>query len=324
MTYAEADQSLQGRNRESRKIANNTYLHREGEDIAIRLHNTDIVRFKPNGDIVLDSGGWLTVTTKQRMNEYLRRDMGEIWSERGVWYVALISQKDSEPSEFTRRFSCFDCKKRWEASVELFEGTSNLSGEKSQYCPKCGKKAGYASAARKIVPFADGMVIHPDTSVEGAGEDPKAKLKLKKQISQYVADYMRAMERGEVPPPSGGDCWYCCMRPEQTGTVDIGLHKAKQAIMGNGHGKQTLGEAFKDTNHILGHIEEKYYVPSLLHRAIELFPISQAAKWWIGSFWATGASEQERLSARGAGATCKDHVAKALTRYLNRQLGMAA
>jgi hypothetical protein len=92
MTYTEADSLLQGRNLHSRKIGNNTYLHRvsgvPGDDIAIRLHDTDILRFKADGSVVLHTGGWRTVTTKERMNEHLR-DLGFRIDQRSFkWYVS--------------------------------------------------------------------------------------------------------------------------------------------------------------------------------------------------------------------------------------------
>ena len=57
----------------SKKIGNNTFeiLFSNG-DKAIRLHNTDIVTFKNSGDIILNTGGWKTSTTKNRINEHLK------------------------------------------------------------------------------------------------------------------------------------------------------------------------------------------------------------------------------------------------------------
>lgn len=70
-----------------RKLANNTYLEHPTDDTyAIRLHSTHVVTFHANGDTVLDSGGWQTVTTKERMNRYLPRP----WRLRqtdGVWLL---------------------------------------------------------------------------------------------------------------------------------------------------------------------------------------------------------------------------------------------
>ena len=68
MNYKNANDKLQGRCKDSRKIANNTYLKRRGQDIAVMLHETDIVIFHPNNTFTLNSGGYRTRTTKARMN----------------------------------------------------------------------------------------------------------------------------------------------------------------------------------------------------------------------------------------------------------------
>ena len=53
----------------------------------IRLHRIDILVFKPNGDVVLNSDGWQTVTTKERMNKFLPKDWG-IYQKKNVWYLS--------------------------------------------------------------------------------------------------------------------------------------------------------------------------------------------------------------------------------------------
>ena len=85
-TYAELDAKLQGRNAQSRKLANNTYAHRRGDDIAVRLHETDVLTFRPNGTVVLDSGGWRSTTTKSRFNEFLPMPF-RVWQAKGRWNV---------------------------------------------------------------------------------------------------------------------------------------------------------------------------------------------------------------------------------------------
>ncbi len=67
MNYEEVELQLQGRNRLSKKYANNTYLLRNDGYIALKYHSTEVVKFYPNGDIVLDNGGWYTSTTKERI-----------------------------------------------------------------------------------------------------------------------------------------------------------------------------------------------------------------------------------------------------------------
>ena len=63
--------------RDSKKVGHNTYARRiarlteedEGVeyDIAIRYHSTDIVTYHPDGSITLNTGGWDTTTTTNRM-----------------------------------------------------------------------------------------------------------------------------------------------------------------------------------------------------------------------------------------------------------------
>ena len=72
--------------RESKKLLNNTYLVRSGKKIAVRLHNTDVVTFTPK-TITLNSGGWLTVTTKDRMNKYLPSNV-KVFANKGEWFVS--------------------------------------------------------------------------------------------------------------------------------------------------------------------------------------------------------------------------------------------
>jgi len=84
-SYKEAAAILNGRDR--RKLANNTWLERRnGEHIAVRLHQTDVVTYRVDGTTVLDSGGWRTVTTKDRINRFGPQG-ARVWSDRGEWRI---------------------------------------------------------------------------------------------------------------------------------------------------------------------------------------------------------------------------------------------
>ena len=97
MNYQEADQQLQGRCYDARKIANNTWLERlDDELIGVRLHSTYIVKFRANGDVIIDSGGWRTVTTKERINRYAFNGPDGVYQEDYQWYV---SWRTIEPFE---------------------------------------------------------------------------------------------------------------------------------------------------------------------------------------------------------------------------------
>lgn len=285
LDYTTASAQLTGRNHTSRKLANNTYLQRRGDSIAVRLHATDILTLQLNGDIVLDTGGWTTATTKARFNEFLPRGF-RVHSEKGVWYLS-------------------------HGSFWSFDAAGNATPNNPEY---------------REYPYADGITIHADDTVSGIGGDPNAKLKLRRRIASYVKGYMSALAAGNVPVPSAGDCWYCALRTSQVETVDFGAHVKGKAASGfyDGTGDIPLGAAIGDTSHLISHMDEKYYVPSLLVNAIERFGVSQAAKWYLGSFWDTAASQESRDSARRVGACCVDQIRRALRRYLIAQFGMQA
>jgi hypothetical protein len=87
MNYVEAAEKLGSR--DSRKVGNNTYLERlDDETIGLRLHSTYVVKFHSDESVTLDSGGWQTVTTKERMNWV---DNVRVYSDDFTWYVRRIT-----------------------------------------------------------------------------------------------------------------------------------------------------------------------------------------------------------------------------------------
>jgi len=84
--YDSANRFLDGKN--SRKLAHNTLVHRDrpGDAIRVRYHNTDVVTYHLGGSIELNSGGYQTVTTKQRMNQLLPPGHG-VYQYRHEWFV---------------------------------------------------------------------------------------------------------------------------------------------------------------------------------------------------------------------------------------------
>lgn len=97
------------KNRLSKKLANNTYAElriasvfdtsqiikpvsrlewddtpAERRAVAVRLHQTDVVTFTGDGHLILNTGGWKTVTTKARINDYTPYDVN-VWSVKGEW-----------------------------------------------------------------------------------------------------------------------------------------------------------------------------------------------------------------------------------------------
>jgi hypothetical protein len=60
-------------------------VRRDDNTIAIRYQQTDVVTYRADGTIILNSGGWKTVTTKARINEYTRV---RLYADKGQWFIA--------------------------------------------------------------------------------------------------------------------------------------------------------------------------------------------------------------------------------------------
>lgn len=81
--------SIEEKVKKSRIIGNNTLLidYKDGRR-AVRLHNTDIITFS-NDVITLNSGGWKTVTTKDRINAHCRmfEKIPYLYQRDSQWFI---------------------------------------------------------------------------------------------------------------------------------------------------------------------------------------------------------------------------------------------
>lgn len=73
-------------------VGNNTHLVRadqlaEEGRIELVLHSTPVVVFYSDNSAQLFSGGWRTVTTKDRLNRVLRPNGWSVYSERRTWKI---------------------------------------------------------------------------------------------------------------------------------------------------------------------------------------------------------------------------------------------
>jgi len=245
MLYAEAKALLEtgrgGRKVLVRKLR--TVLELGSNDtVVMRLVDTPIIGWRPNGDIQINTNLWRTRTTKRRFNDYLPSEW-YVYSRQGIWYI---------------RHGDWD------------NGTTYV--------------------------FADNMTLHPDGTVRGAATlEETEKLKaLPRQINVYAKGFVDALAAGEIAEPSAGDCWHCSMK-SQTG--------------------KTLGDEVGTGDHLRSHIEEGYYVPSLLANAIAAYPVSIWATSVIGVLWSGGPNRIDELA--------KKQVYRSIRLYLRRKLGLS-
>lgn len=136
-----------------KRISKNVYARRgydyspAGPIPAIRIthHRTEILSYRPDNTIELNTNGWLTVTTKRWMNALLPSGV-RIWSELGNWYVACGWRTE----EFLTRYRTRD---------PYIKGTDGhyhsvpLKERPMEYVRRTG------AFPKVIVPFYDGMIL---------------------------------------------------------------------------------------------------------------------------------------------------------------------
>jgi len=94
-----------------------TTVYTEDDWTVVRYHQTDVVRFREGGPIILNTGGYRTVTTKLRMNQASSQfGLGYRVSQNNfTWYVdfedkchvfaedTLVLGEEKMPTQFSRR-----------------------------------------------------------------------------------------------------------------------------------------------------------------------------------------------------------------------------
>lgn len=67
------------------------YTRQDGAKVT-RLHFTDIIFEYPDGSFMVTTGGWKTITTKDRLNNHMPRGWN-IYSQKGVWFVTRNGER---------------------------------------------------------------------------------------------------------------------------------------------------------------------------------------------------------------------------------------
>lgn len=203
--------------RGQKKIGNNTYLRlRDDVTIGLQYHRTDVIKFTPDG-LTLDSGGWRTVTTKERMNWGLAQLGIHLFTDRGVWYLT------KGPDWYNRK---------------------------------------------DAIPYYDGirLTYTGDVLAEQAEQDAELEHRqgILKLIDRYVKGFTWEKVEGNSPK---SDCWDCSMHVKEEGVPN--------------EDAKTLGD-ISNSDHLLLHLEEQYYMFSLTYNAFRYAGYNHnAALFWI-------------------------------------------
>lgn len=174
-TYAELDALLVGHNKHKKVLANHTVAERGGPGrIAIRLHKTHILIYMDNGQVRLDSSGWRTITTRDRINRYLPYDW-MVGCDKGIWYL----RQGGRPNTGQVYASACSTSAAWtfEDGITVSENRATING-----------------------------LDFPAPTQFNAGT-LKAVAKLKKRIKEFARYCATKLP---LEQPGSGDCWICC------------------------------------------------------------------------------------------------------------------
>ena len=142
------------------------------------------------------------------------------------------------------------------------------------------------------IPFEDGITLYNNGTIKGQGKDPKETIKLTKRVKQYSKDYAKEFMKGNVTAPSNGDCWGCL------------FHK---------DGKSAIAK-----DHIFSHLEDKYYVPSMLYNMFDSGYLSQYAKGVICEVW-----NGKPIDNLDSLELVEEQIQKSIYKFCARDLGLA-
>lgn len=117
---------------EYRRRSQRVFVDRATNDVILRLHQTDIVRVRPNGDVILSTGGWATHKTQASMNDVLQLfdmyvDCASASPPQGRWQVTdsdgTIHPYNNDETNYiiTIRSKGGDDKKRAQWLAEAYE-----------------------------------------------------------------------------------------------------------------------------------------------------------------------------------------------------------
>lgn len=159
--------------------------------------------------------------------------------------------------------------------------------------------------------FSDGMGVSVAGIIFGAkhrseaADQIKAVAKLRRRVQAYAKSFVSALLAGDVAEPSGADCFLCAFGADQNGK------------------RLSLGELSGDSSHLMSHIDEGYYVPSLLINAMEAMGASAMGRQMVLDCMTERAEQWGAYSVRADGFLV-EQVRRSIARYMLRQLGQAS
>lgn len=226
--YATLNERLTGRCKLRRKVANNTYAERRGDSIALKLHDTDVVTYHPDGSITLDTGGWFTVTTKDRMNNAI---------PHGTWEPDYCALGDGCPGEYVDGHY-----HGHHVGLRGFVGSS-----RGEWFVTWG-----ITDNLNTYVYRDGITLHPDGTVTGAPTESEIDKQRKRvaNANKLIKRYLATITPDKILHAwehAAGDPWCCSMRADD-GTRPMGENCIEGHVRGMSFHASLAFRAFENAH----------------------------------------------------------------------------
>jgi hypothetical protein len=337
-----SDFIAKGRNKTDRPLANNTRVIDRGDRIAIRLHNTDIVSFFPNGDTEFNSGGWRTMTTKDRMHY---AGGFTISSRGGNWTILHRGQAAQAEKRLRRKYGLPVSGEDWDDEqgyvnsdglVHLgyarprsdgwgfWQEVADLIGRKEAHRIYKAFEAELRERTERV--FFDGIRFTQrgrcmnGLDVREEERKVRADERLRKRIREYARLAVTEMDKG-MPVTDAGDCFYCQLR-----AVDEVPQEDRHGFPSGSLRGRPMGDSMGDHEHLREHMREGYVPSALIVNAMDEQPYRDIGKYMHLGIHDNEDGEQmmgglrEGHSGRYARRHSDYVVATAVYQYVGRRL----
>ena len=166
--------------------------------------------------------------------------------------------------------------------------------------------------------YADGMTIYENGEIEDAltPADLADKRRFARKAKRFIKRFLDKLVACEVEPPGLGDCLYC--------QVEAGSQKTQLGVLTkDGVRPHTFAES---ADHVRSHIDEGYFVPSMLMNAVNEMGGPQACYAPTRSvmyyLWQEKDKEKAKEYMKAFDFCVRRDFNKALRNYVFRRIGL--
>lgn len=213
-TWGRLDAYLGDRDERPEKGRRNTWIRRLSPGsmfgpIAVRYYATDIATAYVDGRVTLETGGWRTYTTKERLHDYLPS------------FAIDGDGTMTDPQAAVMRVQLYADKGTWKLSRTVHR--RNLRRQWPE------PDDDYCWMREDVSDFYDGITLDARGLVVGkvlfhcGDPDGEIKAKIRAYVAGYTDDEIRRLVLDARENGTGGDCWLCLMRTDDDGHLESHL-----------------------------------------------------------------------------------------------------